>query len=322
MQIRADPDHPDSDSADWLPQRPGPVFQSAARPIDPVANLPVERYQPTHLDRLEAEAIHILRETAAQFSRPVLLYSAGKDSSVLLRLAQKAFAPAPVPFPLLHVDTSFKPPELYAFRDRAVQDAGVRLVVHRNETALAAGAEPHRLGTVRCCGLLKTQALLEALAAGGFDAAIGGGRRDEERSRAKERVFSVRDSRGQWDPRRQRPEVWTLLNGQLAAGETMRVFPLSSWSELDVWRYVARESIPVVSLYFAFLTTRPDGTTVWMRYRTLGCAPCTGATESTAQSVEEIISELVRSEVSERALRAIDHDADGAMERKKQEGYF
>ena len=204
-----------------------------------------------HLRMLEAESIHIMREVVAEFERPVMLYSIGKDSSVLLRLAQKAFYPGPIPFPLLHIDTTYKFREMIAFRDWYAAEIGARLIVHTNAQAIADGAQPFALGTQRCCGLLKTQALLDGLAAGGFDAAFGGARRDEERSRAKERVFSLRNEKGQWDPKRQRPELWHLLNSRVAPGETIRVFPLSNWTELDVWHYIDAEQIPVVPLYFA-----------------------------------------------------------------------
>src|SRR5947209_1673056 len=205
----------------------------------------------SYLRFLEAESIHILREVASEFQRPVLLYSIGKDSSVLVRLAQKAFYPGPIPFPLLHIDTSYKFREMIEFRDAFTAELGVRLVVHRNEQALGDGADPFRLGTQRCCGLLKTQALLDGLRAGGFDAAVGGARRDEEKSRAKERIFSFRDARGQWDPKNQRPELWSLFNTRIDPGESLRIFPLSNWTELDIWQYIHVEQIPIVPLYFA-----------------------------------------------------------------------
>jgi sulfate adenylyltransferase subunit 2 len=294
------------------------------------------------LDELEAESIGILREVAATCERPVLLYSAGKDSSALLRLAEKAFSPGRIPFPLLHVDTGWKFPEMLAFRDDAAKRAGVEMIVHRNEAAIAAGANPWALGTQACCAQLKTQALLAAIARGRFDAAIGGARREEERSRAKERVFSFRDEHGQWDPRRQRPEMFGLANTRLRPGESLRAFPLSNWTEIDVWHYVHREGIPVVPLYFAaprevvvqgdqitlaaaFPPDRRKGLrteTVSCRFRTLGCSPCTGAVRSTATTVPAIIEELSASTRSERAGRAIDHDCDGSMEQKKREGYF
>jgi sulfate adenylyltransferase subunit 2 len=295
-----------------------------------------------HLAALEAESLQIIREVVAEFERPVMLYSIGKDSSVLLRLAQKAFYPGPIPFPLLHVDTTYKFREMIEFRDRYTAEIGARLIVHTNEAAIAEGAQPFLLGTQRCCGLLKTRALLDALHAGGFDAAFGGARRDEERSRAKERIFSVRDARGQWDPKRQRPELWHLLNGRLNPGETIRVFPLSNWTELDVWHYIDAERIPVVPLYFAkerevivrgdALITLEQGFVpllagerpqrVMCRMRSLGCSPCTGAVRSTADTVPKIIDELIAVRHSERQLRVIDHDQDASMEIKKREGYF
>jgi sulfate adenylyltransferase subunit 2 len=296
----------------------------------------------THLEVLEAESIQIIREVAAEFERPAMLYSIGKDSSVLLRLAQKAFYPAPIPFPLLHIDTTYKFREMIAFRDRYAAEVGVRLIVHTNRDAIDAGTQPFTVGTQRCCGLLKTTALLDALRAGGFDAAFGGARRDEERSRAKERVFSVRDASGQWDPKRQRPEPWNLLNGRLAPGESVRVFPLSNWTELDVWHYIDVERIPIVPLYFArerdvlvhgesitlleqpFVPRAPNAvvTRLRCRMRSLGCSPCTGAIRSDADTVPRIIAELIATRHSERQLRVIDHDQDGSMELKKREGYF
>jgi sulfate adenylyltransferase subunit 2 len=291
---------------------------------------------------LEAESIHIMREVVAEFERPVMLYSIGKDSSVLLRLAQKAFHPGPIPFPLLHIDTTYKFREMIAFRDWYAAEIGARLIVHTNTDAIADGAQPFALGTQRCCGLLKTQALLDGLAAGGFDAAFGGARRDEERSRAKERVFSLRNEKGQWDPKRQRPELWHLLNGRISPGETIRVFPLSNWTELDVWHYIDAEKIPVVPLYFArprevivrgnsllmreqpFVPLMPGERpeVVMCRMRSLGCSPCTGAVRSDADTVPKIIEELVSVRQSERQLRVIDHDQDSSMEMKKREGYF
>jgi sulfate adenylyltransferase subunit 2 len=295
-----------------------------------------------HLQALEAESIHIIREVVAEFERPVMLYSIGKDSSVLARLAQKAFHPGPMPFPLLHVDTTYKFREMIAFRDRFAAEIGARLIVHTNAAAVADGTQPFAVGTQRCCGLLKTTALLDALRAGSFDAAFGGARRDEERSRAKERIFSLRDARGQWDPKRQRPELWQLLNGRVGPGESVRVFPLSNWTEIDVWRYIDRERIPVVPLYFAkprdvvvrgdalipveqpFVPLLPGERPepVMCRMRSLGCSPCTGAIRSTAVTVPEIIDELLATRHSERQLRVIDHDQDGSMEIKKREGYF
>ncbi len=296
----------------------------------------------TALDQLEAEGIHIMREVAAQFERPVMMYSVGKDSSVLLHLARKAFFPAPIPFPLLHIDTGYKFPEMYEFRDAMVEKIGAKLIVHRNEAAIANGANPFELGTQRCCGFLKTQALLDALAAGAYDCAIGGARRDEERSRAKERVFSFRDKFGQWDPRNQRPELWNVFNGKVNKPESIRAFPLSNWTESDIWDYILREQIPVVPLYFAQKRTMivrgeqliPVGSggagslkqeetkEVMCRYRSLGCMPCTGAVLSNATTLEAIVEEMTLVRISERATRVIDHDADGSMETKKREGYF
>jgi sulfate adenylyltransferase subunit 2 len=294
-----------------------------------------------HLQALEAESIAILREAVAEFARPVMLYSIGKDSSVMLRLAQKAFYPGKIPFPLLHIDTSYKFPEMIQFRDAYAKEIGAQLIVHRNEEAIAAGANPYTLGTQACCGLLKTRSLLDGLAEGGYDAAFGGARRDEEKSRAKERVYSFRDGAGTWDPKNQRPELWSLYNSRLRKGESIRVFPLSNWTELDIWLYLYAEKIPIVPLYFA--KERPivmrggamtfvhegmklmPGETVEMikvRMRSLGCAPCTGAMRSEADTLPKIIEELMTFRRSERENRAIDHDEEGSMEVKKREGYF
>jgi len=294
----------------------------------------------THLDALEAESIYILREVAAQFRNPVLLYSIGKDSSCLVHLARKAFYPGPIPFPLLHVDTGYKFKEMLQFRDEFTKSIGARLIVHRNEEAIAEGAHPLKLGVARCCGKLKTAALLQALEHYGFDAAIGGARRDEERSRAKERVFSFRDAFGQWDPRSQRAELWNLYNGEIAEGESMRVFPLSNWTERDVWQYIRREKIPIVPLYYARerqvvfrggnwipidspadVQKGEDPVTRWVRFRTLGCMPCTGAVLSTATTIDDIVVEAGAATRSERETRVIDHGAN-TMEDKKREGYF
>lgn len=294
-----------------------------------------------HLKRLEAESIFILREAVAEFARPVMLYSIGKDSSVMLRLAQKAFHPGPIPFPLLHIDTSYKFREMIAFRDWYARKVGAQLIVHTNRNALDDGASPYKLGTQKCCGLLKTRALLDALAEGEFDAAFGGARRDEEKSRAKERVYSFRDSLGQWDPKNQRPELWNLYNSRHQKGESIRVFPLSNWTELDVWLYILHEQIPIVPLYFAKerevvirgqsillldsgVRLLPGERTerVKCRMRSLGCAPCTGAIRSSASTVEDIIQEMVLFRRSERENRVIDHDEEGSMELKKREGYF
>jgi sulfate adenylyltransferase subunit 2 len=295
-----------------------------------------------HLRLLEAESIHILREVAAEFQRPVMLYSIGKDSSVLLRLAQKAFHPGAIPFPLLHIDTTYKFREMIEFRDWYTQKVGAKLIVYTNQEAIDEGANPFRLGTQRCCGLLKTKALLDGLRAGGFDAAIGGARRDEERSRAKERIFSFRDSKGQWDPKNQRPELWNLYNARIDPGESLRVFPLSNWTEMDVWQYIHVENIPIVPMYFAkeremlvrgdtlipleqpFIPFLPGEKPkrVRCRMRSLGCSPCTGAIRSDADTVPKIIEELISFRRSERENRVIDHDQDGSMELKKREGYF
>jgi sulfate adenylyltransferase subunit 2 len=296
----------------------------------------------SHLRELEAGSIHVIREVAAELARPVLLYSIGKDSQVLLHLARKAFHPAPLPFPLLHVDTTWKFRAMYEFRDRFVAEHGLRLIVHKNQRALDAGMNPFDYPSGRYTQALKTKALLDALALHGFDAAFGGARRDEEKSRAKERVYSFRDRHGQWDPRSQRPELWNLYNGRIERGESIRAFPLSDWSELDVWEYVHLERIPVVPLYFA--AERPvvarEGNLIVVddhrfrlapgekpslrrvRFRTLGCYPLSGAIESDAASVPEIIEEMLQSRHSERQGRVIDHDEEGSMELKKREGYF
>src|SRR5262250_1105815 len=279
-----------------------------------------------HLRALEAESIHIMREVVAEFERPVMLYSIGKDSSVLLRLAQKAFFPGQIPFPLLHIDTTYKFREMIEFRDRYTASIGARLIVHTNTEAIADGTQPFLVGTKACCGALKTKSLLDALQAGGYDAAFGGARRDEERSRAKERIFSLRDASGQWDPKNQRPELWNLLNGRVRPGESIRVFPLSNWTELDVWNYIRRENIAVVPLYLA--APRPvverDGALIMVdderlplepgeqpqlrkvRFRTLGCYHLTGATESSADTVEGVIAEMLSTRTSERQGRVID----------------
>jgi sulfate adenylyltransferase subunit 2 len=296
----------------------------------------------SHLAVLEAESIHILRETVAEFANPVMLYSIGKDSQVLLHLARKAFHPAPLPFPLLHVDTTWKFRDMYTFRDRFTSQHGFRLLVHQNRKALAEGMNPFDHTSQKYTHAMKTQALLEALAQHGFDAAFGGARRDEEKSRAKERVFSFRDRHGQWEPRRQRPELWNLYNGRIDAGESMRVFPLSNWTELDVWHYILREHIPVVPLYFAAerpvversgnlimvdderMRLKPGEHPVMkrVRFRTLGCYPLSGAIESSATTVEAVIDEMVNARQSERQGRLIDYDEEGSMELKKREGYF
>ena len=295
----------------------------------------------SHLEALEAESIYILREAVAEFARPVMLYSIGKDSSVMLRLAQKAFYPGKIPFPLLHIDTSYKFPEMIEFRDRYAKEIGAELIVHQNREALERGANPFVLGTQKCCGLLKTKSLLDALQAGGFDAAFGGARRDEEKSRAKERIYSFRDAQGQWDPKNQRPELWNNFNSRIDKGESIRVFPLSNWTELDVWLYIYAENIPIVPLYYAAEreVVERNGSLVLVypndrllpgektqrincRMRSLGCVPCTGAIRSEADTVPKIIAEMLSFRRSERENRAIDHDEEGSMEMKKREGYF
>jgi sulfate adenylyltransferase subunit 2 len=295
----------------------------------------------SHLRTLEAESIYILREAAAEFSNPVMLYSIGKDSSVMLRLAQKAFFPGGIPFPLLHIDTGYKFPEMITFRDSYTKSIGAELIVHRNEEAIANGANPFTLGTQKCCGLLKTKSLLDALQKSRFNAAFGGARRDEEKSRAKERIYSFRDSHGQWDPKNQRPELWNLFNSRIDKNESIRVFPLSNWTELDIWLYIHVEDIPIVPLYFAkprevvirgdsmvLIHSRDEilpGETsqiVNCRMRSLGCVPCTGAIRSDADTLSKIIEEMVSFRRSERENRAIDHDEEGSMELKKREGYF
>ena len=295
----------------------------------------------THLRALEAESIHIRREVAAEFARPVMLYSIGKDSSVMVRLAQKAFHPGRIPFPLLHIDTTYKFREMIEFRDRFCREIGAQLIVHTNRNAIEQGANPFTLGTQKCCGLLKTRALLDALAEGGFDAAFGGARRDEEKSRAKERMYSFRDRFGQWDPKNQRPELWSLYNGRVDKSESIRVFPLSNWTELDVWQYIEAENIPVVPLYFAkerpmvvrggsLIPVEQDipllpgekPEMVMCRMRSLGCSPCTGAVRSDADTVPKIVVEMMLARRSERENRVIDHDQEGSMEVKKREGYF
>lgn len=296
----------------------------------------------THLDRLEAEAIHILREVVAEAARPVMLYSVGKDSAVMLHLARKAFFPARPPFPLLHVDTTWKFTAMYELRDRAAAEAGMELLVHRNPEALERGINPFDHGPLHT-DMWKTQGLKQALDAYGFDAAFGGARRDEEKSRAKERILSFRTASHGWDPRAQRPELWNLFNARKSPGESIRVFPISNWTELDVWQYIRREGIEIVPLYFAAPrpTVERDGLLLMVdddrfplregeqpmersiRFRTLGCYPLTGAIESTAVTLEEVIQETLLTTTSERQGRAIDKDAGGAgMERKKQEGYF
>jgi sulfate adenylyltransferase subunit 2 len=299
-------------------------------------------YSLTHLKQLEAESIHIIREVAAEFENPVMLYSIGKDSSVMVRLAQKAFYPGRLPFPLLHVDTTWKFREMTEFRDRFCRENGFDLIVHVNREGLAAGADPFAWGSNKYTTVMKTEGLKQALTKHGFDAAFGGARRDEEKSRAKERVYSFRDRMHQWDPKNQRPELWNLYNGKVNKGESIRVFPLSNWTELDVWQYIHLEKIPIVPLYFAKerpVVTR-DGVMVMVddermklqpgekpemkrvRFRTLGCYPLTGAIESGATTLPEIIEEMLLARNSERQGRVIDYDEAGSMEQKKREGYF
>ncbi|MGE3476617.1 MAG: sulfate adenylyltransferase subunit CysD [Rhodospirillaceae bacterium] len=296
----------------------------------------------TNLQRLEAESIHILREVVAECERPVMLYSIGKDSAVMLHLAMKAFYPAKPPFPLLHVDTTWKFKEMIAFRDQRVRELGLDLLVHTNPEGIAQGVGPFTHGSSVHTDVMKTQALKQAFDKWPFDAAFGGARRDEEKSRAKERIFSFRSAQHRWDPRQQRPELWHLYNTRVHKGESIRVFPLSNWTELDVWQYIHRENIPIVPLYFAKerpVVTR-DGALIMVddermplqpgerpefrkvRFRTLGCYPLTGAVESDADSLPAIISEMLRTTTSERQGRMIDHDSAASMEKKKQEGYF
>jgi sulfate adenylyltransferase subunit 2 len=297
---------------------------------------------PGYLARLEAESIHIMREVVAQFARPVMLYSIGKDSSVMLHLAMKAFWPSKPPFPLLHIDTAWKFKEMIAFRDRRAAELGLDLIVYTNEEGVRAGIDPFAHGSAVYTDVMKTEALKQALDKYGFEAAFGGARRDEEKSRAKERMFSFRMQGHRWDPRNQRPELWRLANGKIQKGESLRVFPLSNWTELDIWQYIEAEDIPVVPLYFA--KPRPvverDGSLIMVdderlklrpgeriqtrmiRFRTLGCYPLTGGMESNAQTVQEVIGETFGATTSERRSRIIDHDRDASMERKKRSGYF
>jgi sulfate adenylyltransferase subunit 2 len=296
----------------------------------------------SHLARLEAESIHVLREVVAECERPVMLYSIGKDSSVMLHLAYKAFYPGRLPFPLLHVDTTWKFREMIAFRDQTVRRLGVDLIVHTNQEGVAQGIGPFTHGAAVHTDIMKTQALKQALDLHGFDAAFGGARRDEEKSRAKERIVSIRSAQHRWDPKRQRPELWRLYNVRKSKGESLRVFPLSNWTELDIWQYIHQENIPIVPLYFA--AERPvverDGTLIMVddermplvpgerpqlrrvRFRTLGCYPLTGAIPSEADTLTQIIEEMLSARTSERQGRVIDRDAGASMEQKKQEGYF
>ncbi|GFO66507.1 sulfate adenylyltransferase subunit 2 [Geomonas limicola] len=296
----------------------------------------------THLQQLEAESIHIIREVVAEFDNPVMLYSIGKDSAVMLHLARKAFYPAPAPFPLLHVDTTWKFREMIQFRDRMVEESGFKLIVHVNEEGVARGVSPFTHGSALYTDVMKTEGLKQALDRYKFDAAFGGARRDEEKSRAKERIFSFRSANHRWDPKNQRPELWSLYNTRVKPGESIRVFPLSNWTELDIWQYIHLENIPIVPLYYA--AVRPvverDGMLIMVdddrlelkpgevvqhksvRFRTLGCYPLTGAVESEADTLPQIIQEMLLTRTSERQGRLIDHDQAGSMEKKKQEGYF
>jgi len=296
----------------------------------------------THLKQLEAESIYIIREVAAEFDKPVMLYSIGKDSAVMMHLAMKAFAPGKPPFPLMHVDTTWKFREMIAFRDKRIKELGWDLIVHINQDGVNMGISPFTHGSAKHTDIMKTQSLKQALDKYGFDAAFGGARRDEEKSRAKERVYSFRDRNHRWDPKNQRPELWNLYNNRVDKGESIRVFPLSNWTELDIWQYIHLENIPIVPLYFA--AKRPvverDGVMIMVdddrmpikpgetveekmvRFRTLGCYPLTGAVESSAQTLPEIIQEMLLTKTSERQGRVIDHDSSGSMEKKKQEGYF
>ncbi|WP_418643309.1 sulfate adenylyltransferase subunit CysD [Stutzerimonas kunmingensis] len=300
----------------------------------------------THLKQLEAESIHIIREVAAEFGNPVMLYSIGKDSAVMLHLARKAFFPGKLPFPVLHVDTRWKFQEMYSFRTKMVEEMGLELITHINPEGVAQDMNPFTYGSAKHTDVMKTEGLKQALDKYGFDAAFGGARRDEEKSRAKERVYSFRDSKHRWDPKNQRPELWNLYNGKVKKGESIRVFPLSNWTELDIWQYIYLEQIPIVPLYFAAEreVIEKNGTLIMIddarilehltdeekgriekrmvRFRTLGCYPLTGAVESTATSLPEIIQEMLLTRTSERQGRVIDHDATGSMEEKKRQGYF
>jgi sulfate adenylyltransferase subunit 2 len=305
-------------------------------------------YRLSYLQNLESESIHIMREVVAEFRNPVMLYSVGKDSGVMVRLAQKAFYPGKFPFPLMHIDTGYKFPEMYDFRDEFCRSIGAELIVEKNESRIAEDCHPLKTGVDKCCGYLKTGALLDAIRKYGFDAAFGGARREEEKSRAKERIFSLRDAFGQWDPKRQRPELWDIYNTRINEGETVRVFPLSNWTEQDIWEYIKLEKIPVVPIYFArerdvvirngiliplaacsagdrkaaMDITAEEVVRVMCRFRSLGCIPCTGAIRSTATTIDEIIGEVRSARKSERENRVIDLTGDSSMEQKKREGYF
>jgi len=302
----------------------------------------MQQYQLSQLRQLEAESIQIFRDAVSQFERPILLYSIGKDSGVLVHLARKAFYPGRLPFKLLHIDSTWKFREMIEFRDQFCRDNQLDLIVHSNEEGRAAGVNPFDYGSRKYTDIMKTQALLQALKKGRYDVAFGGARRDEEKSRAKERIFSFRDSFHQWDPKNQRPELWNLYNGKINPGESVRCFPLSNWTETDIWQYIRLEKIPIVSLYYA--KPRPvverDGSLIMVdddrmrllpgetpqmkmvRFRTLGCYPLTGAIESAAVTIEEIVAEMLQTTLSERSTRVIDHDGDSSMEQKKREGYF
>lgn len=302
----------------------------------------MSNYSLTHLKQLEAESIHIIREVAAEFDKPVMLYSVGKDSAVMMHLTMKAFFPGKPPFPMMHVDTTWKFREMIEFRDQRIKELGWDLIVHINQEGVEMGISPFVHGSAKHTDIMKTQGLKQALNKYGFDAAFGGARRDEEKSRAKERVYSFRDKNHRWDPKNQRPELWNIYNGRVDKGESIRVFPLSNWTELDIWQYIHLENIPIVPLYFA--AKRPvverDGTLIMVdddrmpigpndkieekmvRFRTLGCYPLTGAVESEATTLPEIIQEMLLTTTSERQGRVIDHDSSGSMEKKKQEGYF
>lgn len=290
----------------------------------------------SYLKELESEAIFILREVVAEFTNPVMLYSVGKDSSVMLHLARKAFYPSKIPFPLLHVDTGYKFREMYEFRDSFAKEIGAKLIVHRNEEAISKGFHPSKNGIAKCCGALKTQALLDALNKYNFNAAIGGARRDEEKSRAKERVFSFRDSFGQWNPKSQKPELWNIFNAEIDENESVRVFPLSSWTESDIWSYIKYEEIKITPLYFSKKrkmlvqgknlipvneSDASESSEIDSRFRTLGCMPCTGAVRSNATNIDMILEETLTAKRSERETRIIDHGSN-SMEDKKKEGYF
>ena len=302
----------------------------------------VDSYKLSQLRQLEAESIHIIREAAAEFDNPVMMYSVGKDSSVMLRVAQKAFAPGPLPFPLLHVDTTWKFQDMYRYRDEVQANLNGELIVHVNQEGVAMGMNPFDYGSKKYTDVMKTDGLKQALTKHEFDCAFGGARRDEEKSRAKERIFSFRDSHHQWDPKNQRPELWNIFNAKIKKGENVRVFPLSNWTELDVWLYVWLEKIPVVPLYFAKERPVVERSGTWIlvddermrledgeepqmkqvRFRTLGCYPLSGAVESTADTVPKVIQEMLLNRFSERQGRLIDFDEEGSMEAKKREGYF